>query len=221
MTQKFKTVLWAHATDRNGAWLDRIWPSAEETLKSTSFRAAFSGMARRMRPAELSNADREALRDAGVAAPERWRVDDVGRAALLVDAMAVLAPDGHAGFVREVYLRGDFREQAAVLKSLPFLPDCARFVDMAIDACRTNVLDVFEAIAYENPFPARHFPDANFNQLVMKAIFMGLTVDRIVGLAARNSGELKRMATDFAAERRAAGRPVPDDIDFIASMAIA
>ena len=125
------------------------------------------------------------------------------------------------GFVREVYLRGDFREQAAVLKSLPFLPDCARFVDMAIDACRTNVLDVFEAIAYENPFPARHFPDANFNQLVMKAIFMGLTVDRIVGLAARNSGELKRMATDFAAERRAAGRPVPDDIDFIASMAIA
>ena len=178
-------------------------------------------MARRLRPAELSDADREALRDAGVTAPERWQVDDVGRTALLVRALEVLAPDAHAGFVREIYLRGDFREQAAVLRSLMFLPDSARFVDLAIDACRTNVLDVFEAIACENRFPARHFPDANFNQLVMKAIFMGLAVDRIVGLAERNSRELKRMASDFASERRAAGRPVPDGIDVIAAMAIA
>jgi hypothetical protein len=33
------------------------------------------------------------------------------------------------------------------------------------------------------------------------------------GLAARADDELARMARDFAAERRAAGRPVPTDLD--------
>ena len=43
------------------------------------------------------------------------------------------------------------------------LPDPGHFATMAVDACRTNVRDVFEAIACENRYPAAHFPDANFN----------------------------------------------------------
>jgi len=37
-------------------------------------------------------------------------------------------------------------------------------------------------------------------------------LERIVGLQSRVNAELTRMATDFAAERRAAGRSVPADI---------
>ena len=46
----------------------------------------------------------------------------------------------------------------------------------------------------------------------MKALFNGVRLERIVGLGARANAELTRMATDFAAERRAAGRSVPADI---------
>jgi hypothetical protein len=71
---------------------------------------------------------------------------------------------------------------------------------------------VFEAIAHDNPYPAAYFPDAAFDQLVLKAIFLGVPVDRIVGLGERVTEVTARMARDYADERRAAGRDVPDDV---------
>jgi hypothetical protein len=55
--------------------------------------------------------------------------------------------------------------------------------------------------------------------MVIKAIFLGLSVDRIVGLDARITPELLRMAEGLASERRAAGRPVPVDINSILTRA--
>jgi hypothetical protein len=78
------------------------------------------------------------------------------------------------------------------------------------------VVPIFEAIAAENPFPARHFPDLHFHQLVLKAVFLGVRLPRVLGLAARVNPELARMADDYAAERRAAGRSVPADLDLCA-----
>ena len=40
-----------------------------------------------------------------------------------------------------------------------------------------------------------------------------MSLEAVSGLAARADDELDRMARDFAAERRAAGRPVPTDLD--------
>jgi hypothetical protein len=51
--------------------------------------------------------------------------------------------------------------------------------------------------------------------MVIKAIFMDVAVSRIECLERRNGPELKRMARDYASERRAAGRPVPRDVDLI------
>jgi hypothetical protein len=73
---------------------------------------------------------------------------------------------------------------------------------------------VLEALVCENPFPARFMPDLAFNQLIMKAIFNGLSLRRVLGLAERNNAELRRMVEGYASERRAAGRPVPEDVDF-------
>jgi hypothetical protein len=102
-----------------------------------------------------------------------------------------------------------------VLRALPLLPDAERFVPLAVEACRTSVQTVFDAIACENPFPADHFPDLNFNQMVLKAMFNGVQLARIVRLDERAGPELARMASDYAAERRAAGRTVPADIDLV------
>ena len=89
-------------------------------------------------------------------------MDEVARAALLVNAYPRVVPD-------ELWARGDNRERQAVLRALPLLPEPERFAAIAIEACRTNVLPVFEAIACENPYPARYFPERNFNQMVLKA----------------------------------------------------
>ena len=218
MPDSFETILHARTGGAVAEWLARTWPGQDEQLTSVRFRAAFAGMARRVGQAPLSNGDAAEIGRAGIIGAAAWPLDQVGRTALLLRAMARVPADDQAAFVREVYLRGDYREQAAVLRSLSLLPDPVRFTEMAIDACRTNVVDVFEAIACENNFPADHFPELNFNQLVLKAIFMEVAAGRIAKLAARVTPELKRMATDFASERSAAGRTVPADIEMIVGM---
>jgi hypothetical protein len=116
-----------------------------------------------------------------------------------------------------LYTRGDNAEREALLRTLSLLPEPDRFLSTAVEACRTNVQTVFEAIACENPYPVRHFPELNFNQMVIKAIFIGVPLRRIVGLPTRMTPALARMAQDYVQERTAAGRPVPDDIQLITS----
>ena len=91
-----------------------------------------------------------------------------------------------------------------------------------LDAARADSAPLFEAIACDNPYPNSHFPTLNFDQMVMRALVGGVALDRIVGLGARVTPALVRMANDYAAERRAAGRSVPADLGYItAAMRIA
>lgn len=205
----------AAATD----WYERNWLAAGRDMGTMALRAAFAGAGRRLGvgTAALAAPERERLLEAGIVAPETWTLSDFGRAGLLTRALGGIPRGGHVDLVRELHQRGDYREQGAVLRSLMLLEEPARFLDVAIDACRTNVLDVFEAIACENAYPASHFPDPNFNQLVLKAIFMGLPVNRIDSFSGRDTPELRRMIADFASERRAAGRPVSEDVTLLLS----
>jgi len=134
-----------------------------------------------------------------------------GRLRLLEAALAALPPAGHVALVAELYRTGDINEKETVLRALPSLPDSARFVEIGIEAVRSNVLSIISAIACDNPFPQRHFPESAFNQMVMKCLFSGIALAHIVGLAQRRTPELRRMVDDYARERRAAGRPVPVD----------
>jgi hypothetical protein len=162
-------------------------------------------------PAELAR-----LRAAGVTWPvASWGLDGLTRGALLLHAAAELAPGELEALVEDCFLQGDTRERQAVLRILALLPDPGRFVPLGVEACRTSVQPVFEAIACENPFPAGHFPESSFNQMVLKAVFIGVAVGRILGLEARITVELRRMAADYASERRAAGRSVPDDVVYL------
>ncbi|HSF98077.1 MAG TPA: EboA domain-containing protein, partial [Ornithinibacter sp.] len=61
------------------------------------------------------------------------------------------------------------------------------------------------------PYAAAHLDQATWRQGVMKAIFMGVPLADVADLEARTDDELRRMVRDFVAERRAAGRDVPQD----------
>jgi hypothetical protein len=141
-----------------------------------------------------------------------WNADDAARCVLLLGAAERLEPQAFAAAAVECFERGDSREQQSWLRALSLMPEPERFRETAVDACRTNIVPLFESIACENPYPARFFPELSFNQLVLKAMFNNIALARIVGLRDRSNAELTRMAADYAAERRAAGRSVPPDI---------
>jgi hypothetical protein len=208
-------VVRAHADPAARTWLG---VALGGSLDRGGFATAFAHAARRTGRAAppLTPGEAGRLRTLGVTWPiASWGLDGLARAGLLLHAAAGLAPGELESLVEETYLRGDTRERQAVLRTLVLLPDPRRFVPLAVDACRTSVEPVFEAIACENPFPALHFPEPSFNQMVLKAVFVGVAVGRILGLGGRITPELRRMAADYASERRAAGRDVPDDVAYL------
>jgi len=152
---------------------------------------------------------------------EDWTLEDAARATFLLARADSAAPEAFEADARACYEMGDAREQQSWLRAVALMPAPERFLSLVVDACRTNILPVFEAVACGNPYPNQYFPERNWNQLVMKSLFNGVRLERIVGLAARANAELARMANDFAAERRAAGRPVPADIGLALSSAAA
>jgi hypothetical protein len=183
-------------------------------LTPSGFALAYAGAGRRLGDAAVTlKADERTGLSPSWLVPEGWPLRDLGRAALLLRALEVIEEPAHPAAVEQLFQRGDNGEREALLRVLSMLPAPERFVDTAADACRSHVQTVFEAIACENPYPSRHFPDLNFNQLVLKAFFTEVAVDRIVGLEGRLTPELARMANDYASERRAAGRAVPPDLE--------
>jgi hypothetical protein len=195
---------------------DRVSPDDD-----TGFAGAFAAAGRRLGAEAVRFAPNEQARlaEVGLRAPGSWALDDLGRAALLVRAAERWPFEAHVRLASDLFLKGDNRERRAVLQTLSVLPEPARFVPLAVEACRTNVVPVFEAVACDNPLPAACFPDLHFHQMVLKAIFVGVAVGRIEGLERRAGAELARMANDYASERRAAGRVVPPDVATVVRMA--
>jgi hypothetical protein len=71
---------------------------------------------------------------------------------------------------------------------------------------------VFEAVAHRNPYPREAFAEDSWNQMVVKAFFMGSTLWPIQGLDARANPRLARMLVGLAQERWAARRPVSGEL---------
>lgn len=188
------------------------WLTKQLVFDRARFPSAFSAAGRKLGKAPISPDDASKLR---IPWSSTSGVDECGRAALVLAAIGSLDHAEHVPFVRDLIRRGEMRERQAVLRVLAALPEPARFTALAIDACRTNVQSVFEAIACDNAYPARFFPDCAFNQMVLKALFIGAPVARIAQLEPRITDELVRMVEAYASERRAAGRPVPDDASLI------
>lgn len=195
--------------------LSRVHPTPPAAAGSVDeVMAAYTACARQGRqPFELTAADLAALAAAAPAVDfTLWAHVDLLRLDLLLSRALVIDETACAEAAVACYEAGDAAEQRSWLRGLSLLPSPAQYTALVIDACRTNILPVFEAVALGNPFPAEFLPERNFNQMVLKALFNGVPLARIHGLANRRNPELARMAGDYADERRAAGRTVPADI---------
>jgi hypothetical protein len=193
----------------------RLFERAERELQGTpgfGFRGLFASVPRRL--AAAAEQPVNVPPDLSSARPH-WTVTDYARLWLMARALRGMPADAAPGFVLGLFEAGESREQVSVLRVLPALPEPEQFLESGLQACRANALDVFEAIVCENAFPAAVFPSLNFNQAVMKALFLGVSVQRIEGLALRLTPELRRMAAGYASERRAAGRTVPPDVELL------
>lgn len=217
MTSPLTDLLNATVLDRAGvaapAWLAGARQARPGALEPLHLAWATAPRVLGRGPLEPTDVERAALAQVAPGVVfDRWAIVDAGRALTLLELADQWPGDAFVEAAVACYEQGEAREQQSWLKALPLLPEPARFLACAYDACRTNIAPMFEAIACENPFPAAHYSELHFNQLVMRSMFLGVALDRIVGREGRLNPTLTRMAQDFAAERRAAGRPVPADL---------
>jgi hypothetical protein len=184
------------------------------------FRGLFASVPRRLGKAASSTLEWPPSSPLPLPSRPHHTLTDYVRLWLILEGLSQVASAEQAGWLLQLYEAGEMGEQISILRMLPFLPDPARFLETGVQACRTNARDVFEAIVCENPFPGEYFPALNFNQAIMKALFMEVRLGRVERLAERITPELTRMAAAYASERRAAGRSVPEDAERLAQYGV-
>jgi hypothetical protein len=215
MTPSSLIVQWLHrrlSADAK-AWFDGALEGVRRSTSDSDLNLAFGWVPRKLGKADL-DLDAEELRAARTTRagwdPELWSVDQAARIALL------LATPGNAdAFVRRLDLlcaTADVAESVALYRGLPLYPWPERHRLRAAEGVRTNMKAVFEAVAHANPYPAEQLPEGAWNQMVLKALFVGSALDPVIGLDGRANTALAQMLCDYAHERWSAGRTVSPEL---------
>jgi hypothetical protein len=179
------------------------------------FAAAFARVPRMIARAPLALSPAElaaATRLCDGFSPRDWTLDEAARALLLLARAELSGAEDFVRCFRRLRQNGDPCEQMALFRSLPLLRDAAGLEAEAAEGLRGNIPPVFAAIALDNPFPRDVFAEERWNQMILKALFLGCALDRIVGLDARANAPLAVMLRDLARERAAAGREIPHEL---------
>jgi len=143
--------------------------------------------------------------------PGGWTVDQIARLWLVLQYPSDDVRE-YVHTLDQLFAAGEVHELVALYQGLPLLPHQPAFRLRCAEGIRTNMKAVFCAIAHRNPYPSEQLDDDQWNQLVLKCLFVGVPLDPVVGLDARANSKLARMLVDFAHERWAAKRPVSPEL---------
>lgn len=143
--------------------------------------------------------------------PQRWTVDQLTRVLFVLSYPAENGEEFIAT-LDQLFAAAEVHELVALYQGLPLYPHPERLQLRCAEGLRSNIPAVFRAIAHGNPFPAEQLNDDQWNQLVLKSLFIGVALDPILGIDDRANARLAQMLTDFAHERQAAGRPVSPEL---------
>lgn len=143
--------------------------------------------------------------------PRGWTVDQTARVLLVLRHPA----EDAAKFVDtldHLFAAGEVHELIALYQGLPLYPHQSALALRCAEGQRTNIQSVFRAIALDNPFPSEQLNEDQWNQLILKCQFVGVSLAPVVGLDQRCNAKLAKMLDDFAHERWAAKRPVSPEL---------
>ncbi len=195
-------------------WLKTAISQSCQAFSEQTFFTAFSTLPRRVGKHDLALTSAELAQADNLCPgwyPKAWSVDQAARALLLLSL-----PQAETGSMNELfeklYATAGMAEAVALHQTLPLLGHGERYEYWALEGVRSHITAVFNAVALWNPYPARQFDQATWNQLVLKAIFVGSPLYPIWGLDARANPELARMLIDYVHERWAAHREVTPEL---------
>ncbi len=207
VSERLKKLLFQQLDPEQVRWLESRLAASLNPPSGRDLFLTYTLIGRRF-PAtgvEIPEAGRDRLRD--YLALHGVSLDQLARIYLLAAALE-RDPYYFVPKVGTLIQVADTGELITFLRFLPALPHSEEFATTAVDALRTNIPTVFDAIALENPYPETHFDQGQWNQMYLKAAFMQRDLLKIIGVEHRANATLARIISDYAHERWAASRPV-------------
>jgi len=140
-----------------------------------------------------------------------WTVDQAARIVFVLTSYAG-AEATFAARLESLVRTGEIGEQIALYRGLPLYPAARQVLHIASEGIRSAMQPIYEAVAHRSPYAAEQFTEAMWNQMVVKALFIGSRLAPIQGIDDRRNEDLARMLVDYAHERWAAGRDVSPEL---------
>jgi hypothetical protein len=203
-----------HASQDTIIWLDDTRKSIKDGTNKQLFFSAFSRVPRHTGKSHLTLMSDDlaaAFALCGDWSPQNWHVDQASRTLLLLDLPQDNAQN-YLGVIEQVYSMADMGELIALYQALPLLAYPESLKKLAVEGVRNNITEVFNAVALHNPYPAEYFDELAWNQMVIKALFVGSSLPLIQGLHTRMNSQLAHMLFAYSSERQAAARTVPPEV---------
>jgi hypothetical protein len=195
-------------------WLSQKFSQIIQSASSVTLYTAFSAAPRMVEKMPLGLSETELAEARAIRPlwqPMDWTVDQAARCMLLL-AYDTRDADQYVAMVEKLFSTADTREFVALYQALPLLPYQERYRRHAAEAVRSNMVNVFHAIALNNPYPFEWFDEPAWNQMVLKVAFIGSPMREVVGLESRANAALAHMLRDLVHERRAARRSFPPQV---------
>jgi hypothetical protein len=134
-------------------------------------------------------------------------ISEIGRIYLLRSVLE-FNPEFFKDKVANIILLAETSELETFLKFLVLLPNPEDYIFVAVEALRTNIASVFNAISAHNPYPALYFNSQQWNQMFLKAAFIESDLTTFNNIDGKANKDLARIISDYAHERWAAGRTI-------------
>ena len=205
-----KKILQEQSDEKELAWVEEQEEKLPEAHQMRSFYLAFSSAPRVIGKTDLRLTQvvtEEAGRIRKGFQLENWNLLQCARTYLLLLIRSV-DEEIYNLTLTKLHEAADVDEQVTLYSALPLLPYPQLLTKRAAEGIRTNITNVFDAIALNNPYPHDFLDEPAWNQMVLKAVFMQRPLYRIYGAEERANPELAKMLIDFAHERWAANRGV-------------
>jgi hypothetical protein len=196
------------------AWFDQTLDALRAGAGERDLARALGLAPRKLGKADLAFTPEDLARAKRLRAgfdPAGLTIDQAARIAFLL-AAAEADEQGFPRRLAELYRTAELAESIACLRGLPLFPGPFALLPVAAEGVRSAVKPIFEAVAQRNPYPSEVFDRTAWNQMVLKALFIGSALAPIIGLAERANPELAQVLVDYAHERWAALRPVSPEL---------
>ena len=209
-----KDIIKEQANEKELQWINQQEEKLQNNFRLQSFFLAFSSAARFVSRRNLQLTQERLIRSTEIHKgfqPGYWSLLQAVRTYFLL-MLPVEDMGSYEKSLSQLFETADIDEQVTLYKALSLLPFPKVMAERAKEGIRTNITDVFDAIALNNPYPSDFLEQEAWNQMVLKAVFMQRPLYRIYGSDERANPELSEMLINFAHERWAANRKVTPEL---------